>query len=188
MAADSRYDFILVKLNEGVDQEATEAQLVKELGAKVEKLRMVFEHLKAKGPVAIEKGVTRERLDELKRIWEGAGVATTEKASLTIMDGPAVAPSKLVFKCPACGHEQEPKSGMPQCEKCGVFAHKYLEQQKKQELYLREKEKLEQISEFSRLKDEKEAREAAEAAELDAVRKRLEEEMGLNKKEGRCGW
>lgn len=185
--ADPRFDFILVKLNDGADPAAAEAHLVKELGAKPEKLRTVFAHLKEKGPVAIEKAVNGERLAQLKGIWEAAGVATTSKQSLVILEGLAAEPGKAVFKCPACAHEQEPAPEPQQCQKCGVFAHKFLEQQKKQELYLREKEKLERINDFRRQKEEQDAKAAAEAAELEAIRKRLEEEMGL-KKEGRFGW
>ena len=76
MSAEVRYDFIVVKLNEGVDPEAAATQLAEKLGAKPEKILLVFGHIKDKGPVAIEKGVTRERLGELKQIWDSAGVAT----------------------------------------------------------------------------------------------------------------
>ena len=79
MSNDTRFDFILVKLNEGADPAAIEACVAQELGAKPEKIRVVLAHLKDKGVVAIEKSVTQERTDRLKRIWESAGVSTTQK-------------------------------------------------------------------------------------------------------------
>ncbi|MEO8203977.1 MAG: hypothetical protein ABI630_08945 [Betaproteobacteria bacterium] len=188
MTAEARFDLIVVKLNDGVDPAVAEARLVAALGAKGESIRRLFAHIKDKGPAAIEKGVSRERLAELKKIFDSAGVDTMEKSSLTILEGMPIQPSKPVFKCPACGHEQDPKGGDEQCSKCGVFERKFLENQKKNELYLREKEKMERVLHAQKMRDDKEAREAAEAAELEAVRKRLEEEMGLNKRKGRFGW
>lgn len=189
MSADHRFDFIVVRLREGTDQAAAEAHLGKELGLKPEKLKVVFDHIRQKGPAAIEKGVNQERLDLLQRVWGEAGVETTQKSGLAVLEGMPVVPSKPVFKCPACSHEQDPTpGGQNQCAKCGVFEAKFLETQKKQELYLREKEKLEKIHGFRKLKEDKEAREAAEQAEIDEVRRRIEEEMGLNKKKGPFSW
>lgn len=188
MSTDIRYDFILLKLTEGTDPAAAVGKIAAELGAKPEKIQLVLEHIRDKGPVAIEKGASLERVETLKRIWESAGVATSRKEALTVLDSVAIASSRATYKCPACGAEQVPQGENSQCVKCGVFPHKFLEQQKKQELYLREKEKLERIHGFRKMKEDKEAREAAEAAELEAVRKRIEEEMGLNKKPGRFAW
>jgi len=188
MSDQSRYDFIVVKPNPGTDPAVIETTLAAALGAKPEKIGAVLKHLAEKGPVTIEKAVSRERLDQLKRIWETAGVATTSKQSLGLVDVVVEAkPVSNLFKCPSCGHEQEPKTDSDQCGKCGVFAGKFLDKQKKDEVYLREKEKLEKIHGFRKMKEDKEAREAAEQAEIDAVRKRIEEEMGVNKK-ARGGW
>ena len=155
MSNDTRFDFIPVKLNEGADPAAIEARVAQELGAKPEKIRVVLAHLKDKGVVAIEKSVTQERIDRLKRIWESAGVSTTQKENLTIVAVEPTQPKKAMFTCPSCGHEQEPKGEDDQCNKCGVFARKFLEQQKKQELYLREKEKMERALGFRKMKDDK---------------------------------
>jgi len=189
MSAEHKFDFIVVRLREGTDQAAAEEHLAKELGLKPEKLKLVFEHTRHKGPAAIEKAVTKERLEVLKKAWGAAGVETTHKEALSVLDAMPIAPSKPVFKCPACQHEQDPTpGGENQCVKCGVFESKFLETQKKQELYLREKEKMERIHGFRKMKEDKEAREAAEQAELEAIRKRIEEEMGLNKKKGPFSW
>ena len=170
MSDQIRFDFIVVKPNPGIDPAAIEATLAAELGTKPEKIGAVLKYVTEKGPVTIEKAVTRERLDQLKRIWETAGVATSSKQSLGLVNVVVEAkPVSNLFKCPACGHEQEPKTDSDQCGKCGVFAGKFLDKQKKDEVYLREKEKLEKIHGFRKMKEDKDAREAAEQAELDAT-------------------
>ncbi len=189
MAEEVRFDFIVVKLNPGVDAAAIEAPLAEKLATKPEKVSAVLKHVAEKGPAAIEKGVTKERLEQLKGIWEAAGVVTASKQSLTLIDVVvAQRPAVPMFKCPACGHEQERKSDLEQCGKCGVFAQKFLEKQKKDELYQKERERLERIHGFRKMKEDKEAREAAEQAELDAIRRQIEEEMGIHKKKGGWGW
>lgn len=188
MSNDSRYDFILVKLAEGADPAAIEARVAQELGAKPEKIRVVIAHLRDKGAVTIEKAVSQDRINQLKRAWEAAGVVTAKKENLTIVEVAPTQPKKPMLVCPSCGHEQEPKGDDDQCQKCGVFARKFLAQKEKDELYQREKEKMERALGFRKMKEDKEAREAAEQAELDAIRKRIEEELGINKQGGRFAW
>ena len=188
MSTERRYDFVVTKLREGTSADELEALLVRELGAKPEKVRAVVAHIQSKGAVLIEKGVNKARLDELTRVWAAGGAATTANESLElVVEGAAKMAAPPAFKCLACGHEAAPING-DQCAKCGAFARKFLEQQKKKELYQREKEKLEMIHGLRRQREDKEAREAAERNELEAVRRQIEEEMGLHKKPGRWDW
>ncbi len=179
-----RYDFIVVSPKQGEDRTAIKSRLVGGLGAKPEKVDVLLAYLEEKGPVEVEKAVTAARLEELKRKWESAGLVTTAKEALTILEDASVERGKPMFTCPACGHKQEQRGDpeIAQCEKCGVFEHKYREAQRKKELYLKEREKLTTVQFMAQQQAEKEAKEAAEAAEKEAIRKQIEEELGLNKK------
>jgi hypothetical protein len=183
-----RFDFIVTGMRAGADRAAVEEKLVSNLGANPEKVAKLLDHLAARGPVCVEPGVSQERLAELKMKWEDAGMNTSSKQTLAIMTEAPVAPSNTV-KCPACGHEQQKKDDINQCEKCGVFPHKYAEQQRKNELIRQERERLEKMHSFTRAREEQEDAEEALEREKEEIRRQLEEEMGLNKKpKGAFGW
>ena len=187
MSFEPHYDFIVVKARPGVDRSSLENDMVSKLGAKPDKAALLLDHLAAKGPVAIEKSVTAARLEELKGKWEAVGFITASETALGIVE--VEAPKKdavPMLTCPACGHKQEKKSDADQCAKCGVFPHKYAEQKRKQDLIDKERERLERIHGFAKRKEDQEAKEAAEQAEIDEIRRKLEEEMGL--KEKKSGW
>src|SRR5262245_12372512 len=116
--SEPRFDFITVKRKEGADPAAIEAALVALLGAAPDKARPIVADVSQKGPVSVEKAVTAQRVEELKAKCEAAGLVTRSKSVLALMAGMAAEPGKPVFKCPACGHEQDPQPH-DQCSKCG---------------------------------------------------------------------
>lgn len=138
-----RFDFIVVKPGPGAARPEIEMSLIKTMGVKPENARELLDHLAEKGPVLMEKAVTTAKLEELKRKWEAIGLVTTANEVLTIVE------EVQTFICPACGHKQEKKGEMEQCEKCGVFTHKFLEEQKKREAAQREFNRLERMRAFA---------------------------------------
>lgn len=181
------YDFVVLRARPGIDRASLEIDMVTKLGAKTDKAALLLDHLAKKGPVAIEKGINAARVEELKQKWESIGfVISAEVALGLVIDAPVENTSVPMLTCPSCGHKQEKRGEADQCAKCGVFPHKFAEQQRKQALIAKERERLEQIHGFAKRKEEQQAKEAAEQAEIDEIRRKLEEEMGLNKK--KSGW
>lgn len=178
----ARFDFIVVKPREGVDRAAIEVYLINNMGAKPDKVAKLLAHLAETGPVALEMSVTAERLAELKQKWDAAGLITTSKEALEIIEDAPVDAGKPMFTCPSCGNKQEAHGETDQCGKCGVFPHKFREEQRKKQLIQKERERLELMHHLTKTKEDQEAKELAEQAEIEAIRRKLEEEMGLNKK------
>ena len=184
---EQHFDFVVLRARPGIDRASLEIDMVTKLGAKPDKAAMLLDHLAKKGPVAIEKGINAARVEELKQKWESIGfVISAEVALGLVIDAPVETASVPMLTCPSCGHKQEKRGEADQCAKCGVFPHKFAEQQRKQALIAKERERLEQIHGFAKRKEEQQAKEAAEQAEIDEIRRKLEEEMGLNKK--KSGW
>ena len=83
------------------------------------------------------------------------------------------------YTCPSCGHVQpKAKEGMNTCGNCGLVGEKFAKQQKREEVYLREKRKLQD----SQDKDLKEAQERAGYEAEERLRKEARERLGLEKK------
>ena len=177
------YDFIIVRPKEGVDKAILKTRLVDDLGIRPENADLL---LAQKSAVAIEVGVLGSKIEELKQKWDIAGFVTEAKVQGLQMLVDHAEPEKEMAVCPACGHKQEKLDDLDQCGKCGQFKGKVLEQQRKQKLIEKERERLEKVHGASTAMEEKAAKERREKAELDEIRRKLEEEMGLNKK-GKAG-
>ena len=182
------FDFIVVSTRTGIDRATLEIDLVNKLGAKPEKAALLLDHIATKGAVAIEKSVSAARLEELKQKWEAAGFVTTSERVLGIIEGPISGSGVSKLACPSCGHKLEQIVDDEKCPNCGVFPKKFAEQQRKKDLIRKERERLEQIHGIAKRREEQDARNAAEQAELEEIRRKLEEEMGLKKPKGFLAW
>ncbi|CAK0764612.1 hypothetical protein CCP3SC5AM1_390015 [Gammaproteobacteria bacterium] len=170
-----RYDFLIQKVKDGMKQSDIEIALAKTLKVNPDKCKALLDHL-ANSPVVVEKAVTPERAEELKRKFESAGLITSTEeviAVITVDEG---------MKCPACGHEQKSWSKNDPCEKCGVFPYKFLELQRKNQIIERERERLKAQMGIAQLRENKEENERREKEELEKIRQKLKEEMGFQRR------
>jgi len=171
-----RFDFIVVKPRPGVARTEIETGLVRTMGVKPENARELLDHLAEKGPVLLEKAVNAAKLEELKQKWEAVGLVTAASEVLTIVE------EVLTVTCPACGHKQERKGDTEQCEKCGVFAHKFIEERKKREAVQRELNRLARMRAFE--EQQKAAAAAPQRVNVDVagIRRKIEDKArGLSK-------